>query len=498
LAFLDCKDINKRFGAVVALKDAAFSFNSGEIHAILGGNGSGKSTLARIVGGSVSADSGEVIIDGKQVHIDSPVKAKKLGIAVTSQELSLFNHMTVEDNLSLLDDPAYLHLLRSPRQASKKTLDVLEQLGLQDILKRRVSELTENKKYLIEFAKAIQYEPKILFLDEITSALYREEVEMVKGHLFKMANAGCAIVFISHRLQEIYSISAKVTVMRNGQVVNTHDITDSEDTLIREMIGEDVRSAGINQAKVDKTAILPGGGPNLITLTNFNIPGFKKRFDFEIKKGEMIGIAGLQGQGQSPFMRTLFGINKPVILLFEGKEVRMENPRQAIKLGFAYLSGDRKKEGVYYGRSIFENITDVSMQVLQDKVFDEDALMKKFGVKYKSKYQAIETLSGGNQQKVVTARWVGVKPLLLMADDPTKGIDVVARGDVHRIFSNLVEEGSTVIMSSSDDDELVKLADVVRNYKVLVMYNGKVVKVLTGKDITISNIITNSMPRGKI
>jgi ABC-type sugar transport system ATPase subunit len=178
-------------------------------------------------------------------------------------------------------------------------------------------------------------------------------------------------------------------------------------------------------------------------------------------------------------------------------ETRIDSPRQAIKNGFAYLSGDRKKEGVYYGRSIFENIKDVVMQVLRNRNFNEDALMQKFGVKYKFKSQAIETLSGGNQQKVVTARWVGVKPRLIMADDPTKGIDVVARSDVHRIFADLAANGSSVIMSSSDDDELVKIAAVAKNYKVLVMYDGQIVNVLKGKDITISNIITSSMPRGK-
>jgi ribose transport system ATP-binding protein len=497
LGYLDCKGIHKHFGAVVALNDATFSLEKGEVHAILGGNGSGKSTLARIIGGAVFADQGEILIDGKKVYISSPDRAKQLGIAVTSQELSLFNHMTVEDNLALLDNPAYMNVIRSPKRASKKASDVLARLGLEDTLKKKVSELTENKKYLVEFAKAIQYNPKILIVDEITSALYREEVEMVKDHLRAMAAAGCAIVFISHRLQEIYSISTKVTVMRNGQVVNTHDISDNEEILIKEMIGDDVHSVRGNTTTAGGERGRVGERPVLISLKNFFIPGFDKQFDLEIKKGEMIGIAGLQGQGQSQLMRTLFGINKAVLMNIEGTETRIDSPRQAIKKGLAYLSGDRKKEGVYYGRSIFENIKDVTMQILRGSYFNEDNIMKRFGVKYKSKHQAIETLSGGNQQKVVAARWIGVKPKLLMADDPTKGIDVVARSDVHRIFADLVDEGSSVLMSSSDDDELVKIASVVRNYKIFVMYDGQIVNVLEDKDITISNIITSSVPRGK-
>ena len=322
-------------------------------------------------------------------------------------------------------------------------------------------------------------------------------MELIKKILNEMAGNGCAIVFISHRMQEIYSVSTKVTVMRNGQVINTHSLDDDEEVLIKEMIGDDTRSTGEGRNKTAAHVAEKASMDMLVKLKNFKIPGFSKPMDLEIKKGEMIGIAGLQGQGQSQLMRTIFGINKPVLLEIENKSVRIDSPRQAIKHGFAYLSGDRRKEGVYYGRSIQENIKDVAMQVLPDRNFGEDDLLTQFGVKYKSKSQEIETLSGGNQQKVVTARWVGVKPKLLLADDPTKGIDVVARGDVHQIFAEMVEDGASVVMSSSDDDELVKIASIVDNYKVFVMYGGQVVAVLRGEEINISNIITNSIPRGE-
>ncbi len=497
MSYLHCQDINKAFGAVIALKDATFSVEKGEIHAILGGNGSGKSTLAKIIGGSVFADGGEILIDGHKVRIKSPIHAKELGIAVTSQELSLFNHLTVEENLVLLDKAEHLKLFRSPQKASERVKIILSRMGLDDTLKQKMSDLPENKKYLIEFAKAIHYDPKILIVDEITSALYREEVELIKEILNEMARKGCAIIFISHRLQEIYAISTQVTVMRNGQVVNTHSLTDCEDILIQEMIGHDSVLAGADLKEKKDASQKQESKETLISLKDFTIPGFMKPINLEIEKGEMIGIAGLQGQGQSQLMRTLFGINRPVSVVIEGVETKIDSPRQAIKNGFAYLSGDRKKEGVYYGRSIYENIKDVTMQVLHEKNFDEDELMKQFGVKYKSKSQAIETLSGGNQQKVVTARWVGIRPKLLLADDPTKGIDVVARSDVHQIFADMVDEGASVVMSSSDDDELVKIASKVSRYKVLVMYDGQIVAVLQGKDINISNIITTSMPRGE-
>jgi ribose transport system ATP-binding protein len=495
--YFECRKVNKNFGAVVALSDATFSIEKGEIHAILGGNGSGKSTLAKIIGGSVFADSGDFFLEGEPQSIDSPADSMNLGVAVTSQELSLFDHMTVEANLTLLDSNEKFKFLRNPAKARADAMSVLEKVGLTDILETKVGRLSENEKYLIEFAKAIKTKPRILIVDEITSALHRDEVDLIKSILKEMASGGCSIVFISHRLQEIYSISDRITVMRNGQVVNTHSVSEREETLINEMVGDDTSSeikAGDRMTSAKKMA----QSKIMLELNDFTISNYDSPVNLKVKVGEMIGIAGLKGQGQSELLRTIFGINKTVQIRLADNDIRIDTPRKAIKNGIAYLSGDRKREGVYYGRSIFENIKDVAIQALGGKYFNEHSLMEQFGVKYKSAGQAIETLSGGNQQKVVTARWVGVSPKLLMADDPTKGIDVVARHDVHRIFANLLDEGSSIIMSSSDDDELVKISDVVNNYKVIVMYGGKIVKILEDDEINLTNIINYSMPRGSM
>lgn len=496
MSYLECIHIQKAFGAVIALQDATLNVEKGDIHAILGGNGSGKSTLAKIIGGSVFMDDGEILIDGKKAKIDSPIKAREMGIVVTSQELSLFNHQTVEENLTLLEESTVLKIFKDKKKSTEKAKEILKRLGLENIQHQKVGNLPENKKYLVEFAKAIQYNPKILVIDEITSALFRDEVKMVKEILNELAEKGCSIIFISHRLQEIYSIASTITVMRNGQVINTHTLDDSEEKLLCEMIGSD--SLFVSEEKEKKTINISDHQKNiLLSIQNFIIPGFKEKMNFEIKEGEMIGIAGLQGQGQSQMLRSLFGINNPVNVTIKGMEKKIDSPRRAIREGLAYLSGDRQKEGVYYGRSIYENISVVNTQVLPKNTFDENEIMRKFGVKYKSKNQEIQTLSGGNQQKVVAARWVGVKPKLILADDPTKGIDVLARKEVHEIFSDLVKQGTSIVMSSSDDEELVKISEIIPDYKVFVMYNGQIVKVLEGKEINISNIISNSMPRGE-
>ena len=498
LVYLKCIHIKKSFGAVIALEDATLSVEKGEIHAILGGNGSGKSTLARTIGGSVFPDGGEIWVDGKKVNIGSPIQSKKLGIVVTSQELSLFNNLTVEKNLSLSDKPGLLHIFRNKKQSVSKAKKLLKKFDLEEILYKDVSSLPENVKYLVEFAKAIQSNPKILIIDEITSALFRDDVLKVKEILNEMAQDGCAVIFISHRLQEIYSICSKVTVMRNGRIVDTHTIDVSEDQLISEMIGE---AAGKSYALCKESDLeclnkTNDSNQKLLSLTDYRISGFDNKLNFEMNKGEMICIAGLQGQGQSQFLRSLFGINSHSNIYIDGAKTRIDSPRDAIKSGISYLSGERQKEGVFNGRSINENITVVNSQILFKNFFDVNSLLEKFGVKYKSTTQEIQTLSGGNQQKVITARWVGVKPKLILADDPTKGIDVVARKEVHGIFADLVNDGTSIIMSSSDDEEIVLMSEIIPRYRVFVFYNGQIVTVLQGKDISISNIISSSIPRG--
>jgi len=491
MTFFAVKSIAKRYGSVVAIQEASLEIKPGEIRAILGGNGSGKSTLAKIIGGAVSPDSGEIIFEGKPYRAASPAQAKQQKVIITSQELSLLTNLTVEENLVLPAIPTKGKLFTNRKEMRKQALQVLDRVGLSHIAEVLVEYLPENQKFMVEFCKALLQQPKLLVIDEITSALFREEVEIFKQIVKELSQQGVGILFISHRMGEIFSLCDSVTVMRNGQVIGTYNIADvNEDMLVEMLTGTKAKSAvrpAVEHIEdADKT---------LLSVRDMLLPSFGTRINLDIKHGEMIGIAGLQGQGQSEFVRALFGMLGPVRFRLDDKEVHIHSVRRAVKEGMAFLSGDREREGTFSIRSISENLEAVNTSALSRKPLNQKELLDSYGVKFDNVKQPIRTLSGGNQQKVVIARWTGVKPKVLLADDPTKGIDVQARRDVHAIFSDLTASGSAVIIVSSDDEELVNLTKNHPNSRVLVMYGGQFVHTLRGDDITVHNIISASLPR---
>ena len=491
MTFFAAKNIAKRYGSVVAIQEATLEIRQGEIRAILGGNGSGKSTLAKIIGGAVFPDAGEIIFEGKPYRAASPAQAKQQKVIFTSQELSLLTNLTVEENLVLPSIPTKGKLFTNRKEMRKQALQVLERVGLAHIAQVPVEYLPENQKFMVEFCKALLQQPKLLIIDEITSALFREEVEIFKQIVKELSRQGTGILFISHRMSEIFSLCDSVTVMRNGQVIGTYGIADvNEDMLVEMLTGTKAKSAvkpAVEHIEVaDKI---------LLSVKDMPLPTFGTRISLDVKHGEMIGVAGLQGQGQSDFVRTLFGMMGPVHFRLDGKEVQIHSVRKSVKEGLAFLSGDREREGTFSIRSISENLEAVNTGALRRKPLNQNKLLEAYGVKFDSVRQPIRTLSGGNQQKVVIARWTGAKPKVLLADDPTKGIDVQARRDVHSIFSELTAGGSAVIMVSSDDEELVNLTKGHPNARVLVMYGGQIMHTLRGDDITVHNIISASLPR---
>ena len=495
---LEMRNIRKSFGAVVALKGADLSVKSGEICSLLGGNGSGKSTLAKILGGAVSKDDGAISVDGNEIGICSPISAIGHGIAVTAQELSLFPNRTVLQNLSLLNTPKKFLFYEDRAVARSRALKALERVGLESLLDSPVSKLSDNQKYLVEFSKALLFEPKILIVDEITSALRREEVALVGKILKDLAAQGRTILFISHRLNEIFDICSTVTILRNGEAVNTYDLGEvDENTLLSDMIGIEAKKR-LASGMVNEENDAADRGETLLSAKGITVFGYAGGpVDIELKKGEILGVSGLQGQGQSELLKTLYSIYGPIDVEINGKKKKIENPRSAIAAGMGYLTGDRIKDGVFVGRSIGENLVAVNNVVLNRPRLDCDKVLQESNVKYKSASDPIETLSGGNQQKVVIARWTSVDRKVILADDPTKGIDVAARRDVHEVFRRIASGGAAVIFVSSDDEELVTMAKTTENYSVVVMYNGAFVKRLYGKDINTNNIISASIPGGK-
>lgn len=496
MAYVELQKINKRYGAIVALKDVDLSIEEGEVRALLGGNGSGKSTISKIIGGIVEKDSGRIIIDGNDVSFSEPAAAKNKGIAVTAQELSLFNEMTVEENLSLINMPKKAGLFHDKQKSREKILEALEKVNMEETLHLKVKKLTDNQKYLIEMAKALLSNPKILIVDEITSALRREEVGVIKEIVNELSGKGCVIIFITHRINEIFDICHSVTVLKNGELVNTYKTKEvTEDQLLFDMVGEDIVFSK-NKVAEDKTE--EKNNKIIFKAQNIAIPGFENAYvNLELAEGEVVGITGLQGQGQSALLKELFGLGRKNVVEISGKQIELASAQKAVKEGIAYLSGDRANEGTFIGRSIAENLDVVNETVLRRKKINQEEVLKENGVKYGKQSDAIESLSGGNQQKVVIGRWAITNPKVLLADDPTKGIDVLARKAVHEKINELSKMGSAVIFVSSDDEELVTLASRVDNYSVFVMYGGKIVKHLKGENISTANIIGASVPFGK-
>ncbi len=280
--------------------------------------------------------------------------------------------------------------------------------------------------------------------------------------------------------------------MRNGQVIGTHSISDVNEDMLVEMLTGSKEKPG---ARVFEEQSADQTNKVLLSVKDMPLQQFGSKVSIDVKHGEIIGIAGLQGQGQSDFVRTLFGLMGPVNIVLEDKSLHINSIQKSVKEGLAFLSGDREREGTFAVRSISENLEAVNQSALKRKGLNQSKLLEDYGVKFDSVSQSIRTLSGGNQQKVVIARWTGAKPKVLLADDPTKGIDVQARRDVHAIFSELASTGSTVLMVSSDDEELVNLTKPLKNSRVMVMYNGRFVSTLKGDDITVHNIISASLPR---
>lgn len=494
---LECKRISKSFGSTHALKEVSFTAKGGEILALLGGNGSGKSTLSKILGGTVRKDTGEILLGERTLKIDSPTTSKKNGIIVTSQELSLIENFDVGQNITMSNIPAK-GIFVNKKVLFENALKVLKKMNMERFLHYDINSLTANQKYMVEFAKAIIQNPKVLIVDEITSALFREDVKIVQDILFELKAQGCIVILITHRMNEIFEICDKVTVMRNGEYIGTYDTNEiDEHHLLYLMTGHDVKKAVTKafNANLDEENVSKS---KYITIRNHKLHGFDSLVNLEIGRGEIIGVAGLQGQGQSHLVRELFAINRTMKLDIEGREVEIKNARDAVKNKFAFISGNREQEGTFSNRSIIENASVVSDLILSKKTPDKEGAMASYKVKMKNSKQPIRALSGGNQQKVVLARWTITNPELILADDPTKGIDVNARTDVHNILIDLANKGMSLLYVSSDEEELVEFTGSYPNSKIIVMYGGEIVKILTGEEKTKENIALYQIPTGGI
>ncbi|MFC7430373.1 MULTISPECIES: sugar ABC transporter ATP-binding protein [unclassified Agrococcus] len=487
--------VRKRYGGVQALRDASLTAAGGEVHGLLGPNGSGKSTLGKVLAGSVRPDAAEIALAGEPVRIGSPRAAARLGIAAVYQQLSLVPDLTVAQNLVLGSEPSRIGFL-SDRAAERRVAPILERLGpaLGDVrADDAVRDLAPGQQQLVEIGKALLRDPRILILDEATASLHRDQVALVFDVVRELRDGGAAILFVSHRLDEITELCDRATILRSGETVAATSVPDTTpDELVRLMVG-DVQAVEREHADVADGAVrlsvrgLAGGALHGI--------------DLDARAGEIVGLGGLQGQGQSELLLALFGATPATgDVEVDGEPVRLSSPRTAAGRGIALVPGDRGTQGTLPARPIQENLAIASIAgrsrvgVLSARREREAAqsMVEALAIKIGGLADPISSLSGGNAQKVVFGKWLLTEPTVVLLDDPTKGVDVGAKAEIYRIVRSLAARGATVLINSSEDRELVTVCD-----RVLVLYEGQVRATLVGDEITEERLVQAALRIGE-
>ncbi len=490
---LSIRAARKAYGATVALSRGDFDLRAGEVHVLIGSNGSGKSTLCKIVSGSVRPDAGEILLDDRPVTIDGPAEARRLGIATFYQELSLAARRTVAENIALPAMPVSAGLFVDRQMlasiADRQIARFADVAGEGFSAETPVIDLREDQRQLVEIMKTLASDAPVLIFDEPTSSLDRSQVERFFEVLRELKAEGRAIIFISHRMDEIFAIGDRVTVIRDGETVSTTAIAETEPAaVIRDMVGSQGELAA---PSVAPPADVDAQAAACLSLRDVSGRGYAD-VSLSVRKGEILGLGGLHGQGQSALLRSIFGIRPHGSGIIEvgGRAMPLASPREAIRAGIAYVSGDRGRDGIVHGRPILENVTPIHF--LRNRI----GLVRPGGLAERAKAplsalktrlaslsQPVNSLSGGNLQKIVIARWLIDRPDVLLLDDPTKGIDLQAKADLFALIRNLAAEGMGIVLYSSEDAELLNNAD-----RILVFNGGRVSRELTGSDRTRYNL----------
>jgi rhamnose transport system ATP-binding protein len=476
---LQLNSITKSFGAVRALKGVSFDLQAGEIHALLGENGAGKSTLIKVITGAHQPDTGTISIEGKTIEKLAPASAHELGIAAIYQQPALFPDLTVSENIALaLEKPKPTNRIRWGER-KERSLELLKRVGAEIDPEAEVRDLSMPEQQLVEIARALGTGARILILDEPTASLTRKEVELLYAVLRDLKKNGVGAIYISHRLEEIFSLADRVTVLRDGESVGTNKVDQiNESQLIRMMVGREV--ATIYPARESEP------GEVLLNVRGLSCAHSGIRdVSFEVRTGEVLGLAGLVGAGRTELARILFGITPAESgeILLAGQSLSIKSPRDAVENGIAYLPEDRRRHGVILEMPISANMTmSVHSQLFRGGWLRFDAekdlanqYVGDLSVKTPGVDALAATLSGGNQQKVALARWLATQPKVLILDEPTQGVDVGAKAEIHKIIRSLAAKGMAVLMISSDLPEILGMSD-----RIAVMRGGTIVATLPG------------------
>ena len=484
---IEMRGIDKSFGGNAVLKEAGFLLDHGEIHALMGENGAGKSTLMKILTGVYTKDAGQVIVDGQEVCYKNPQEAEKAGIVFIHQELNVLFDLTVEENMFLGKEIHGRFGVCDKKAMRAEVRKILDRLGVSIDPQQRMSELSVGQQQMIEIAKAVLVDAKVIIMDEPTAALTQSETEVLFQVVRSLKEKGVSIVYISHRMEEIFELCDRITVLRDGSYIDTKRIQDTDmNDVVKMMIGREIGERyPLREASI---------GEVVFKVEGLTCPGVFKDVSFEVHAGEVLGVSGLMGAGRTEIMQAIFG-NMPHVtgkLFLNGEEIHNHNPGQAMKNGIGFITEDRKTEGLMLEESIRKNISLANLGrisrrgVLRKK--EERELVQKgieeLHIKCFGPEHECGRLSGGNQQKVVFAKWIYTDPKVLILDEPTRGVDIGAKKEIYNIINDLAAKGVAIIMVSSELPEVLGMAD-----RIMVVREGLVRGILSKEEADQENIM---------
>ncbi|MCA0163797.1 MULTISPECIES: sugar ABC transporter ATP-binding protein [Bacillus] len=485
---IEMHNIHKAFGKNTVLAGVSFDLVTGEVHALMGENGAGKSTLMNLLTGLYSLDQGTIQIDGKETAFNNPKEAEQNGIAFIHQELNIWPDMTVLENL-FIGKEIYTKLgLLDTKKMKTLAQAQLDRLSVNLSLDQEAVSCSVGQKQMIEIAKALMTDAKVIIMDEPTAALTDREIEKLFQVIESLKKEGVSIVYISHRMEEIFAICDRITIMRDGKTVDTKAIPDTNfHEVVKKMVGRE-----LTDRYPERT---PSTGDIVLEVKQATRKGRFQDVSFSVKAGEIVGVAGLMGAGRTEMMRSLFGLD-PLDqgeIWVHGKKAVIKKPSDAVKLGIGFITEDRKDEGLMLDASIRENIglpnlDSFSPKGLIDKKNEQDfvdLLIKRLTIKTASSEISARSLSGGNQQKVVIAKWIGIQPKVLILDEPTRGVDVGAKREIYQLMNELTDRGVAILMVSSELPEVLGMSD-----RVLVIHEGTISGELSKTEATQERIMT--------
>lgn len=485
---IEMKGIDKSFGTNQVLKGAGFVLEDGEVHALMGENGAGKSTLMKILTGVYTRDAGTVTVDGEEVIYKSPQEAEKAGIVFIYQEINSLFDMTVEENLFMGKEITKGFGIVDKKAMRAKAQEVMDKMGVSIPVDAVMGELSVGQQQMVEICKALMVDAKVIIMDEPTAALTQSETEGLFEVIQSLRKKGVSIVYISHRMEEIFELCDRITILRDGTYIDTKYIKDiTMDDVVQMMIGREI---GERFPKRDVKI-----GDEVLKVEGLTKNKVFNDVNFSVRAGEVLGVSGLMGAGRTEIMQSIFGnlSRESGKIFIDGEEVTIKNPRQAITAGIGFVTEDRKTEGLLLEKSIAENIEIANLKKVSNKGVlnkkKQDDIVKQgieeFRVKCFGPWHECHNLSGGNQQKVVLAKWIYTDPKILILDEPTRGVDIGAKKEIYDVINQMAAKGVAVIMVSSELPEVLGMSD-----RIMVVHEGKVTGIIDAADADQAKVMT--------